>query len=95
MSTGCDVAAMNECQCASMRPGIKTRPFPAITWTFAFPSTVIGLVDNWSMAFPLINTLQGADNVAPVPSTTRTFWKSVTVFVTGATAGSKPGTSMS
>jgi hypothetical protein len=66
-----------------------------MTWTFAFPSTVIGLVDIWLMVFPLINTLEGADNVVLVPSKTRTFWKSVTVFVTGATGGAKPGTSMS
>ena len=54
---------MNECQCASMRPGIKTRPFPAMTWTFAFASTVIGLADIRSIVLPLINTLEGADSV--------------------------------
>ena len=43
MRSGCGVAAMNACQCASMRPGISTRPFAAITRTSAFVSTVIGL----------------------------------------------------
>ena len=54
---------MNECQCASMRPGIKTRPFPAMTWAFAFASTVIGFADIRSIVLPLINTLEGADSV--------------------------------
>ena len=67
------VAAMNECQCASMRPGIKTRPFPAMTWTFAFASTVIGLADIRSIVLPLTNTLEGADSVERVPSKMRTF----------------------
>ena len=64
---------MNECQCASMRPGIKTRPFPAMTWTFAFVSTVIGPADIRSIVLSLINTLDGADSVECVPSKIRTF----------------------
>ena len=68
---------MNECQCASMRPGINTRPAAATTRTSALPSTVIGLVDMRSMMLPLTSTLEGADRTELLPSKMRTFSKSV------------------
>ena len=43
VSSGMAVAAMNECQCASMSPGINTRPPAAITRTSALASTAIGV----------------------------------------------------
>ena len=67
------VAAINECQCASIRPGISTRPFPAMTRTSALASTVIGLAEMRSMVLPLTRTLEGADSAALLPSKMRTF----------------------
>ena len=64
---------MNACQCASMRPGISTRPFAAMTRTLAFVSTVIGFTDIRSMVLPLTSTLEGAESVALLPSKMRTF----------------------
>ena len=64
---------MNACQCASMRPGISTRPFAAMTRTLAFGSTAIGLAEMRSMALPLTITLEGAESAALLPSKMRTF----------------------
>ena len=73
VSSGMAVAAMNECQCASIRPGISTRPPAAITRMSAFASTAIGVTDMRSMMLPLTRTLEGADNAALLPSKIRTF----------------------
>ena len=52
------IAAMNACQCASMRPGISTRPSAAMTRTLVFVPTPIGLADMRSMVLPLTSTLE-------------------------------------
>ena len=73
----CGVAAMNACQCASIRPGISTRPSAAMTRTSAALSTAIGSAAMRSIVLPLTNTLEGAERAAPLPSKIRTFWNSV------------------
>jgi len=69
------------CQCASIRPGISVRPFPAIT---VMPgSGAIGSVEMRSMILPWISTLDGADSEAPLPSKMRTFWNNVALAFAG------------
>ncbi len=72
MRTIWDVAAMNACQCASMRPGISTRPFPSIVRA-SEPTFAIGVVDMRSMVWPFTRTFEGADRAALLPSKMRTF----------------------
>ena len=52
---------MNACQWASMRPGISTRPPPAMTRTSASASTRAR--EMRSMMLPLTSTFEGADSV--------------------------------
>ena len=79
---------MNICQCASIRPGISTRPFASITRTSAPASVAVGLADIRSMMLLLTSTLEGADSAAFLPSKMRTFRKSVAPAVGKAGAAS-------
>src|SRR5262249_46079527 len=72
------VRTMAACQCASLRPGISTRPPPAMIWVSARRSVGIGPAEILSMMLPLIRTLDGADSVGCVPSNIRTFSMTVT-----------------
>jgi hypothetical protein len=59
---------MNACQCASMRPGMSTRPFAAITRTLAPASTVIGPAEMRAMALPRTRTLHGGESASLLPN---------------------------
>ncbi len=93
ISTGCGVAAMKACQCASISPGISTRPPPSITATCP-ASTSIGSTEIRSIRLPITSTSEAGLSVGLVPSKTRTSRNSVASDV-GATGGGVPGTSMS
>src|SRR5690242_9596109 len=75
------------CQCASIKPGISTRPPPAMIWVSARRSVGIESVEIFSMMLPLIRTLDGAESEACVPSNSRTFSKTVTAERSWASAG--------
>ena len=70
--SGMGVAAMKACQCASMRPGISTRPSAAMTSTSSFASTVMGLEEMRSIVLPLTRTCDGAESAGLLPSKMRT-----------------------
>ena len=89
------VAAMNACQCASMRPGISTRPPPATTRVPALVSSEMGSTEMRAMVLPLTSTFEGADSAALRPSKMRTFSKSVGGPLGGGAGGATPGISMS
>ena len=88
ISTGCGVAAMNACQCASIRPGISTRPPPAMTRRRPRPS--IGSGEIRSIMLPRTSTFEGADSAGSTPSKMRTSVKSVAPPPAGGAAGARP-----
>ena len=63
------------CQWASMSPGIRVRPLPAMTVT-AGPAA-IGAEEMRSIRLPRTSTLARPDSPVPLPSNTRTFSNSV------------------
>lgn len=65
------IAAIMECQCASIRPGISVRPPPSIT--VAVEDAAASPIA--AMLLPLTSTLDGAVNRAVLPSKTRTLRK--------------------
>src|SRR5262249_39653480 len=75
------------CQCASISPGISTRPPPAMIWVSARRSVGIGPVEILSMMLPLIRTLDGAESEGCLPSNMRTFSITVTAERSCASAG--------
>ena len=84
---------MKTCQCASMSPGISTRPSALITFTSEL--TVMGLAEIRSMMLPRTSTLEAVESVALLPSKIRTFSKSVEPALICGAEGVSPGTSMS
>src|SRR5260370_23373571 len=74
--------AMNVCQCASIRPGISTRPPPLTTVTFLIALASMGEGETRSIMLPLTSTLEERDSVPLLPSKTRTLRNSVAFSVT-------------
>ena len=77
------------CQCASMSPGMSTRPPPAMT---VAPSFGVNWIDDAgamrSIVRPRTRTSDGPDRPSLFPSKMRTFWNSVTGPVVGGGAAS-------
>ena len=66
-------ATIMACQWASMSPGIRTLPPPAMIVGLAFGSTAMSAADTLAMMLPLISTFDAALTVPLLPSKTRTF----------------------